>query len=68
MAARYAGGSKAGWLDGHIERVVDALTPDQGQSLDTAARGLTPKKKACIGVINAPPPMPVRPTSMPLPN
>ena len=22
---------KAGWLDGHIEPVVDALTPDQGR-------------------------------------
>ncbi|PZS33833.1 MAG: hypothetical protein DLM61_04535 [Pseudonocardiales bacterium] len=31
LAARYAGGSKAGWLDGHIERVVGALTPDPGR-------------------------------------
>ena len=28
LAARYAGGSQAGWFDGHIEHVVDALTPD----------------------------------------
>jgi undecaprenyl-diphosphatase len=28
LAARYAGGSKAGWFDGRIARVVYALTPD----------------------------------------
>ncbi|MGH3996095.1 MAG: hypothetical protein ACRDTJ_01365, partial [Pseudonocardiaceae bacterium] len=34
MAARYAGGSKAGWFDGHVEHVVDAITPDQGHLSD----------------------------------
>lgn len=31
MAVRYAGGSKSGWFDGHIERAVDAVTPGQGR-------------------------------------
>jgi undecaprenyl-diphosphatase len=39
MAARYAGGSKAGWFDGHIEHAVDAVTPDQGRWLDMVILG-----------------------------
>src|SRR4029077_18287147 len=34
-------------------------------ALDTTARGATPKNSTSIGVINAPPPMPVRPTTVP---
>ena len=35
------------------------------RSLETAASGETPKNSTSIGVISAPPPMPVRPTTMP---
>src|SRR5690625_4429461 len=37
------------------------------RSLDTAASGGTPKNSTSIGVIRAPPPIPVRPTTMPTP-
>ena len=39
LAARYAGGSKAGWFDGHVEHVVDALTPDQSRLVDMVILG-----------------------------
>src|SRR6185295_3846976 len=35
------------------------------RSLEMAVSGSAPKKNTSIGVINAPPPMPVRPTTMP---
>src|SRR6266404_871397 len=38
------------------------------RSEDTAVSGGTPKKRTSTGVISAPPPMPVRPTTMPMPN
>src|SRR4051812_39779664 len=38
------------------------------RSEETAASGGTPKKSTSTGVISAPPPMPVRPTTMPIPN
>src|SRR4051794_23777786 len=38
------------------------------RSDETAASGGTPKKSTSTGVISAPPPMPVRPTTMPIPN
>jgi hypothetical protein len=38
------------------------------RSDDTAASGGTWKKSTSTGVISAPPPMPVRPTTMPMPN
>ena len=38
------------------------------RSEDTAASGGTLKKSTSTGVISAPPPMPVRPTTMPMPN
>src|SRR3954463_4999741 len=37
------------------------------RSDETAARGGTPKKRTRTGVMRAPPPMPVRPTTMPMP-
>ena len=37
------------------------------RSLDTAVRGGTLKKRTSTGVMSAPPPMPVRPTTMPMP-
>jgi undecaprenyl-diphosphatase len=39
LAARYAGGSTAGWFDGHIEHVVDALTPDPSRLSDMVIVG-----------------------------
>ena len=39
MAARYAGGSKAGWLDGHIQHAVDGVTPDQRRLSDMVILG-----------------------------
>jgi len=41
------------------------ITADTTRSLDTAASGETPKKRTNIGVISAPPPMPVRPSTKP---
>ena len=38
------------------------------RSEDTAVSGGTWKKSTRTGVISAPPPMPVRPTTMPMPN
>jgi hypothetical protein len=38
------------------------------RSLDTAASGGTLKKRTSTGVINAPPPIPVSPTTTPTPN
>jgi len=43
------------------------ITAAATSSLDTAASGETPKKRTRIGVIRAPPPMPVSPTTMPMP-
>ena len=37
------------------------------RSDDTAVSGSTSKKSTSTGVINAPPPIPVRPTTMPIP-
>jgi hypothetical protein len=37
------------------------------RSLEMATSGSTLKKKMSAGVINAPPPMPVSPTTMPMP-
>ena len=45
---------------------TDLLTLAATRSLATAAVGLTPRKISA-GVISAPPPMPVRPTTMPTP-
>lgn len=39
MAARYAGGSKAGWFDGHVENVVDTVIPDQSRLSDMVILG-----------------------------
>jgi membrane-associated phospholipid phosphatase len=39
LATRYAGGSKAGRFDGHIERLVDALTPDTSRVSDMVIVG-----------------------------
>ena len=39
LAARYAGGSRPGWFDGHISHVVDALTPDQSRLSDMVILG-----------------------------
>lgn len=39
------------------------ITAAATRSLDTAASGLTPKKVTSIGVISAPPPIPVSPTT-----
>src|SRR6476619_5823657 len=44
------------------------MTAAATRSDDTAARGGTPKKSTSTGVIRAPPPMPVSPTTMPMPN
>ncbi len=41
------------------------ITAAATRSLDTAASGETPKKITSIGVISAPPPIPVSPTTMP---
>lgn len=41
------------------------MTADVTMSLETAASGLTPKKNTSIGVMRAPPPIPVRPTTNP---
>ena len=38
------------------------------RSEETAASGGTLKNSTSTGVISAPPPMPVRPTTMPIPN
>src|SRR3954452_296776 len=38
------------------------------RSDETAASGGTPKKRTSTGVMSAPPPMPVKPTTMPTPN
>ena len=45
---------------------TDLLMLAATRSLATAAVGLTPRKISA-GVISAPPPMPVRPTTMPTP-
>ena len=41
------------------------ITIDATRSLDTAASGWMPNSRIIIGVIRAPPPMPVRPTTKP---
>ena len=41
------------------------ITSEAMRSLETAARGWTPKTSTMIGVMSAPPPMPVRPTMKP---
>ena len=46
------------------EAPTDLLTEAATRSFATAAVGLTPRKISA-GVISAPPPMPVRPTTMP---
>ena len=56
-----AGGLSLGFTQ---EGFITALAT---RSLETAARGGTPKKSTRIGVISAPPPMPVRPTITPTP-
>ena len=38
------------------------------RSDDTAVSGATSKNRTSAGVISAPPPMPVSPTTMPIPN
>ncbi len=43
------------------------ITAAATRSLETAVSGGTPKNSTSIGVINAPPPIPVRPTTMPMP-
>ena len=44
------------------------ITAADTRSLETAARGGTPKNRTSIGVINAPPPIPVSPTTTPTPH
>ena len=41
------------------------MNSDATRSLDTAASGAMPKSSTRIGVISAPPPIPVRPTAKP---
>jgi hypothetical protein len=41
------------------------MTKAARRSLDTAVKGVTPKTSTRIGVIKAPPPMPVSPTTKP---
>ena len=45
-----------------IGRITTAAT----RSLEIAVDGLTPKSRISIGVISAPPPAPVMPTSRPM--
>ncbi len=42
------------------------ITADTTRSLETAASGGTPKNNTSTGVIRAPPPMPVMPTTTPM--
>ena len=44
------------------------ITALAARSLETAATGGTPKKRTRMGVISAPPPIPVSPTMMPTPS
>jgi hypothetical protein len=49
------------------EEPTGFMTALATRSLDTAASGWTPKNSTSTGVMSAPPPMPVRPTTMPIP-
>ena len=51
LAARYAGGSKAGWFDGHIEHVVDALTPDPSRLSEMVILGNPLPVVAAAGIL-----------------
>ena len=64
-AARPAGGWACRPASARPRR-PDLLTDAATRSLATATVGLTPRKISA-GVIRAPPPMPVRPTTMPTP-
>ena len=44
------------------------MTSDATRSLDTAVSGSTPNTRTSSGVMSAPPPMPVRPTTKPTPS
>ncbi len=49
------------WTPAPIGRITTAAT----RSLEIAADGVTPNSRMSIGVIRAPPPAPVMPTSSP---
>ena len=50
---------------GDTDPPIGFITTDATMSLDTAASGSTLKSSTSIGVMSAPPPMPVRPTVKP---